>query len=744
MRAVLLSFAAAVLLLAPAFAEPIKIKLIDPHFAPVAGAELILLHSGASTPVSITNTAADGTVVLNVPANCRCELRILASGFAEQQISISAESPITVRLQLATSSETVVVTATRTPVAEQETATSVSVVDQEQIALMQPFAASDLLRFLPGTIIATAGQRGGIASLFVRGGDSTYNKVIVDGVPVDEPGGTMNPGVIPLDETDRVELLRGTQSTLYGSDAMTSVVQTWTRPGSTPVPQIELGADGGNFATAHGYGSLSGVRGRFDYNIFGDQFNSDGEGVNNYYSNTLEGANIGMSIANGVGLRVRARHFDSSAGVSGEWDFNGVKLLPPDQDARAHQNTLLGSAELLVSRQPHWQHRLTGYEYRQARLNTDTLADRGCDPNTFNFFDCFFADKANINRAGFNYQADYTPVTWAQTTMGYEFEDENGTFDSGFLLSLDSNGNPINTTLVTHGLRLNHAAYVQQRITRGRLSLVGGARYLHNDSFGTRVVPRVAASFDLLRGGERLSGTRLRTSYATGIKEPKFEESFGITGIFPANPNPNLKPEENRAVEAGIEQSFWAKKYSFSALYFHNSFRDQIDLKTDPVTFVGRFININRSVAQGAEVEFDARISNRLRATTSYFYTSSEVLEAPLCTSALFCSVTGEPLLRRPKHAGNFVISYLRSRWGAALAGDFVGRRRDSDFLGLGIDHAAGYGRIDLGGWYAVTRRVTAYANIGNAFNNHYEEVVGYPALGANFRAGLRFRVGGE
>ena len=743
MRAVLVSFIS-LLLLATAFADQLKIKVVDPQSAAVAGAELILLQSGSSTPVSIINTAADGTATLNVPAKASHLLKILAPGFAEQQIAISGESPITIHLQLATSSETVVVTATRTPVTEQETATSVSAVDQEQIVLMQPFAASDLLRFLPGAIVATAGQRGGIASLFVRGGDSTYNKVIVDGVPIDEPGGTINPGVIPLDETDRLELLRGTQSTLYGSDAMTSVVQAWTRTGSTPTPQLELGSDGGNFSTAHGYGSLSGARGRFDYNIFADQFDSNGQGVNNYYSNSLEGANLGVAMADGVSLRTRARHFDSSSGVSGEWNFNGIPLLPPDKDARAHQNTLLGSAELLISKQAHWQHRLTGYEFRETRLNADTVADRGCDPNAGNFFDCFFADTANINRAGFNYQGDYTPVSWAQTTVGYEFEDENGTFDSGFLLALDANGNPMDTTLVTHGLRINHAVFAQQRITRGRLSLVGGARYVHNDSFGNRVVPRIAGSLDLLKGSDRFSGTRLRASYATGIKEPKFEESFGITGIFPANPNPNLKPEENRAVEAGIEQSFFGRKYSLAALYFRNSFRDQIDLRTDPVTFVGTFININRSLAHGAELEFDARISNRLRATTSYFYTSSEVLEAPLCTSALFCSVTGESLLRRPKHAGNFVISYLRSRWGADLAGTFVGRRRDSDFLGLGIDHVAGYGRIDIGGWYAVTRRVTAYANLSNALNNHYEEVVGYPALGANFRAGLRFRVGGE
>jgi outer membrane cobalamin receptor len=743
MRAVLVSFTSC-LLLATAFADQLKIKVVDPQSAAVAGAELILLQSGTSSPIAVANTAADGTAILTVTAKAHYRLKVLAPGFAEQQISIPTESPLVVPLQLATAGETVVVTATRTPVTEGETATSVSAVDEEQIVLMQPFAASDLMRFLPGAIVATAGQRGGIASLFVRGGDSTYNKVIVDGVPSDEPGGTMNPGVIPLDETDRMELLRGTQSTLYGSDAMTSVAQFWTHTGSTATPQLQIGADGGNFSTAHGYAALSGARGRFDYNVFGDHFNTSGEGVNNYYSNTLEGANLGGVITEGISLRLRARHFDSSAGVSGEWDFNGVPLLAPDKDAHAHQNTLLGSAELLISRQSHWQHQLTGYEFHETRLNTDTTADRGCDPNAFNFFDCYFRDAANVNRAGFNYQGDYTPVTWAQTTVGYEFEDENGTFNSAFLLALDASGNPINTSLLTHGLRLNHAIYGQQRVTRGRFSLVGGARYVHNDSFGNRVVPRIAGTFDLLRGGERFSGTRLRASYATGIKEPKFEESFGVTGIFRDNPNPNLKAEENRAVEAGIEQSFFGRRYSLSALYFHNSFRDQIELKTDPLTFVGTFININRSLAHGAEIEFDGKLSNRLRMTTSYFYTSTQVTEAPLCTPGEFCDLSGQPLLRRPKHAGNFVISYLSGRWGADLAGTFVGRRRDSDFLGLGVDHAAGYGRIDIGGWYAVTKSVTAYVNVGNAFNNHYEEVVGYPALGVNFRAGLRFRIGGD
>src|SRR5438132_9008516 len=145
---------------------------------------------------------------------------------------------------------------------------------------MNPVSAAEALRFLPGAVVNTQGQRGGLASLFVRGGDSRYNKFIIDGVSINDPGGTFDFGVVPLTEADRLEFARGAQSTLYGSDAMTSVVQVWTRTGSTPVPEPRFGADGGTFDTANGYISLAGARGRFDYNLFGDQFNTSGDGLN--------------------------------------------------------------------------------------------------------------------------------------------------------------------------------------------------------------------------------------------------------------------------------------------------------------------------------------------------------------------------------------------------------------------------------------------------------------------------------
>ena len=190
---------------------------------------------------------------------------------------------------------------------------------------MQPIAANDAVRFLPGAVVNTAGQRGGLASLFVRGGDSTYNKVIVDGVTINEPGGTFDFGNLPLTQVDRLEFLRGAQSTLYGSDAMTSVVQMWTRTGSTRIPELRFGADGGTFGTANGYAAVAGARGIFDYNLFGDQFNTSGQGVNDAYSNSLQGANVGAALNKQVSLRIRFRHSNSFTGLPGEWNFNGAR-----------------------------------------------------------------------------------------------------------------------------------------------------------------------------------------------------------------------------------------------------------------------------------------------------------------------------------------------------------------------------------------------------------------------------------
>jgi vitamin B12 transporter len=721
-------FVSVLVLLAAASAAELKVKVVDPQSAAVARAQVELLETGSTAPLAVETTSAIGVARFHTAGQGSYRVRVLAPGFAPESAPVpSAREEITVQLHLAPAAESVVVTATRTPVPSDTSGAQVASLSAQQLKAMQPVTTAEALRFLPGAVVSTSGQRGGVASLFVRGGDSTYNKVIVDGVTINLPGGTFDFGTLPLAQADRVEFLRGAQSTLYGSDAMTSVVQIWTRSGSTPTPELRFGADGGNLGNAHGYASLSGAHGPLDYNLFGDQFHSNGEGVNDAFSDSLQGGNVGVALNNQTSLRVRVRHSNSHTGVPGEWNFNGQPLQPPDPSEWSQLNNLIGSVELSVIRPSGWQHRLTGFEYsyRYSELNLNG------DPNRIADFPSHEVD--HINRAGFEYQGDYLERSWAHTTIGYRFEDENGYLG-------DTNFPP-----PTHGQRLNSDMYAQQQIVLGRLTAVAGGRFVHNSDFGNTGVPRVALTLLALRGGELLSGTRLRFSYAAGFKEPGLTQTFAGPPFFVANPG--LKPERNRSFETGIQQNFLGR-YALTATYFNSLFRDQIEYGVgDPLTFQGQYFNVNKSIAHGAELELQGKIRSSLLLDASYTYTSTQILEAPLCTPANFCDPVfnaGNAFLRRPKHSVSLLLTYLGKRWGGSLGGSFVGRRPDSDFLGLGIDHAAGYARVDLGGWYEIQSHVTAYANVENVLNKNYNEVVGYPALPVNFRAGLRFRIGGD
>ena len=535
-----------------ASASELSVKVIDPSSAAVAGAHVLLIRSSDSKVLRMAVTSAEGTAQMALPDPGSFQVRVLAPGFAAETLDVSAQSEVTVKLRLAPAAESVVVTATRTPVTGEVAGADVNTLTAEQLTTMNPPEAADAVRFLPGAVVNAAGQRGSLTSLFVRGGESRYNKVIVDGVTVNEPGGTFDFGTLPLNEAGRLEFVRGAQSTLYGSDAITSVVQVWTRNGNTRVPELRLGASGGNFSTASGDASLAGAHERFDYNLFADQFNTAGAWTNNAYSDSLQGANVGAALNGRTSLRIRFRHSNSHTGVPGEWNFNGTPLQPPNPSDWSQLNDILGSAELAVRAPSGWEHHLTGFDYlyRYYELNANG------DPARV--FDFPSNEVDRINRAGVEYQGDYSERTWAHTTFGYRVENENG-----FVGNLDYPPQ-------THGQRLNNEAYAQQQLVLGRFDFIAGARFIHNSAFGNTGVPRVAVAWQALRGAERFSGTRLRFSYATGFKEPRLEETFA--GPPYTRANTALKPEHSRSFEAGLQQNFSARPVRVHCYLFQQSF----------------------------------------------------------------------------------------------------------------------------------------------------------------------------
>jgi vitamin B12 transporter len=722
------------LLSVAAFAADLKVHVTDPQSAVITGARVALFTSDKKT-VAVVASGVDGTATFHNIADGRYSVQVLAPGFraAEVETAVPAES-VTVTLQVASEAKTVVVTATATPAVVEESGSSITGLQSAQIRAVNQQELADVLRFLPGAYVSNAGQRGGLSAMFVRGGESRYNKVIIDGVPVNEAGGTFNFSAVPVAEFGRLEMLRGSESTLYGSDAMSSVVQIWSATGTTRTPLVTFGADGGTFSSARGYAAVSGAYGRFDYNAYGEQFNTDGQGANDEFSNSMQGANLGWKFNERASLRFRIRHSNGRAGVQGGWLYS-TGTIPPDTDQFARQNDTLANVDANVAFTRNWQNRFSVFEYNHVRTNSDDFVD----PNRP--FDDPFTAVNRFNRAGFDWQSELTERQWTRSVFGYHFEDENGFIDNSFV----SFGFP--GASHTHGLRRNHAVFGEQLLNWRRLSLVLGGRFEHNESFGNRGVPRASITYAIARGAQVFSGTRLRGTYSEGFKAPTFDESFGVTGSFPTNPNSDLRAERVRTLEGGVLQDFAGGKVSVAATYFNNLFRDQIQFTFDPVTFNGQYINVNKALAHGAEFEAQARLSKALSITTSYTYTSTQALSAPLCTPGTGCTADGEPLLRRPKHFGQVLATYVAEHWGGSVGGSFVGRRPDSDFL-FGVippqTFVDGYARIDVSAWRDVGRHVTAYASVYNALNQKYQEVAGYPALKANFRAGLRFRFGGE
>jgi vitamin B12 transporter len=707
------------------FAADLKVKVVDPQHAAVAGAWVQVLASDSARVLAQSQTNSEGYAELRgVDSSAR--VQVLAPGFAAAMQHVAGSEPV-IQLAVAASPETVVVTATGIPTVSDETGSQTETLNAQQIRNMNPVSLGDALQFLPGAIVSNVGQRGGQTSLFVRGGDSDYNKVIVDGVPINEPGGFFDFGVVPMQQIDRVEFTRGPESALYGTDAMTSTIQMFSATGSTRTPELRFGADGGNFGTGHGYASVAGAYGKFDYNLFGDQFNTSGHGPNDDYSNSSEGANLGYAITPDVGLRFRVRDSNNRSGVQNEYDFNGAQLLPPDLYQHARQNNFLSSLALNFKTPGHWQHQVSGYEYHHKRANvqTQSQADR---VTPFGLADYPFSSYADLNRAGFNYQGEWTPLAWTHSTVGYSFEDENGFFGDPTLVAQN--------LPLTHGLRRNHTIFGEQFVTWKRFTVLTGVNYVNNEYFGARVLPRATATF------RAFSGTRLRVAYGQGIKEPSFEQTFGIGGNFPVTPNPNLQPEQSRSIEGGITQSLFNQKLVLSGTYYHQNFTNQVAFEFNPLTFASQYVNLNRTLAHGAEFEAHGRINDRTSLQASYYYTSTQILSAPLSFDPM--QQAGAPLLRRPKHAGTLLVNYNGNKWGGNVGGSFIGRRPDEDFYGFNLNHAAGYALVNLGGWHTVNRFTTAYINIENALNKSYNQALGYPGLPINFRAGLRFKLGGE
>jgi len=652
----------------------------------------------------------DGRYTATVPAGHCCVLRVTHPAFVtrEETVRVAPGESRTVDflLQINPLASTIVVTAQAEPASADSTPAPVTVLTREDFERRQANSLPDLLATQPGISLARTGSEGGLATIFIDGGNSNFTKLLVDGAPFTEAGRQINFSNFTLDNVDKVEIVHGAESALYGSDAVAGVIQVVSHRGTTRIPEVTLFAEGGSFSTGRGGAQVSGLAGHFDYSAAASYFETAGQGPNDFFLNRALSGNFGWAFAENHQLRLTVRNTASDAGIPGQ-----TLLLPPSLNQFDNLKNLAANLSWEFRSSSHWQHRVNGSEAR--------IVDRNANPPLFSVQDQF-------NRAGFQAQSSYLSQQGA-LTAGYEYEVENA-FPS--LLGGE------------HARRNNQAGFLDGRWQpRARLTLSAGGRAEANATFGTRVVPRAGAVY-LLRPGKDLWGaTRLRFSYGRGIKEPEMEQSFGTDPCFPGNSA--LRPEQSRTINAGVEQRLASDRVRVSANYFDNRFRDIISFGFNPVATpacpfgLGTSFNTDLARARGTNVTAEARPEHWLFIRGSYSYDDTRVIKAPNAFDPV--EAPGNRLLRRPVHSGNLVLnaSLLRMNWN--LAGYFSGRRTDSDFLGLGLTRNPGYARFDLATSYALSRGVSLTGRVANLFDKQYQEAIGFPALGREVRVGVKY-----
>jgi vitamin B12 transporter len=700
-------------------------------------------------------SSSNGEYSLDLPPG-HYRLQFSRPSFARRELTVNlapGEShTLNLRLDLEPLSSNVVVTAQAEPTLSDETSAPITILDRSEIETRQSVALPDLLLFTPGIGIGRTGAEGGTASVFLDGGNSNFTKVLVDGAPINPPGGAVDFSNLTLDNIDKVEIVRGAESAIYGTDAISGVIQLFTHRGTTRTPEFSVFGEGGSFSSGRGGGQLSGLLGAFDYSGAASYLQTSGQGPNDDFLDRTLSGNFGYRFTDASQLRLSLRNNSSEAGIPGQTVFT-----PPSLHQRYALHDFSANARWDLAATTHWRYQISGSEwYGRQRSFNPIQSFFATDPNAFclqtnpaavptaEFCDFTYDSRYQYNRANVAAQASYL-LPKVGVTAGYQYEVENASVPS------------LN---VGHVRRNNQGGFLDfQFRPRSRISLNFGGRAEANANFGTRVVPRVGASVALHSGKGFWGDTHYRAFYGQGIKEPRFDQLYNDT--FGDFGNPSLKPEASKNWSTGFEQKLAGDHLLVSAEYFSNRFYDIISFafcspnpppltgNTCNVTFPGAppsfgyFFNTDRARARGTTVTAEAHARSWLMVRGNYTYDDTLVISAPNAFDP--SEQPGNHLIRRPLHSGSLTVNASLHRFSISLAGYFTGVRADSAFLPVSVPpRNPGYARFDVATRYNVGRGVSLYARAVNLFDKSYQDVLGFPALGRDVRVGMNYRFAGR
>jgi outer membrane cobalamin receptor len=676
-----------------------------------------------------TTTDAAGSFRLELPADFRGKLLVLAAGFETRSFDLEANAePLRVVMPLAPQADSLTVTgsAFETPLSEQ--GSGITVIPRAEIDLRNEALALDLIREAPGVVINQTGPRGGLASLNVRGGNPDFNLVLVDGVPVNSFGlGNFDFAHIPSERLERVELIRGAQSAVYGSYANSSVVNFVTRLGDE-VPRMDITAEGGTFSTRRFAIGSGGILRGFQLSAFASRLDTDGPTANSDYRNQ----NLSLTVRRHFqrqSLTLGGNFISSGNGVPGPYGSNPAGLFTGlDLISRNNNNFSTYHAH---------------YEADFSRRVRQEI------------FGSFFQNNNKFDSPwGPTFNKDVRGTAEARTLVSLT---ENDTLAFGFAYSREQvkNSAILDDTMAAFPLDRHHeGVYLENRYRYGsRLFLTAGVRaeFIQtpripaNAAFGrpefpahglSRVNPKVAA-------GYVLRATRLHASFGTGIRPPSgFDLSF--------TDNPALKPERTRTFDAGIEQRLFGQRLSLDATYFYNRFYDLIVSLGGSLARLSAFQTDNLSNSRARGVEFSARLRphSAVSLAGNYTWLDTEILSLNGASGvAPHYFQVGQWLLRRPRHSGALTSTFIYKRMSANVIGYFRGEALDTEpnfGASAGLFRNPGHTNLGINLNLDVGRGLTLYGNLRNALNQQYEEVFGFPSPRLNFITGIKWRATGK
>jgi vitamin B12 transporter len=712
--------------------------ITDPVGAVIPGATVELFQGNKRTAVATSDR--QGNYQFTAVASGHYKIRAQASGFAPQQSGViyvggASTASADLSLRIGAVAQQIVVSATGTKIPESQTGASISVLKLNQ--LENQLDVLNAVTQVPGVQMIQSGQRGAASSMFLRGGNSNASQVLLDGVPLNDIGGTVNFGTLATTAVDQVEILRGPNSVLFGSDAMAGVLSLTTRRGATPLPEISYAFDAGNFNSRRSDAALGGAFKRLDYLGDFSRFDTSNSIPNNSFHNATYVANLGLALNANNEIRFTGRYTTAALGQPNAIQFFGI----PDDSFERDQDGYLGITFSSQTTQ-RW-HNLVRYGAARLRLQDVNPSPTGIPDNSFGNFlglpvtihgaNGFSvtgqaildfagtypsASSSSSKRDSIYFQSDYRFNSHVLALAGFRFENERGFTLSSFGESPASRKN------------LSYIAEVQASLgSRAYLTLGGSVE--DNAVFGVTAIPRFSLAYYAVRPRSQglFNGTKLKFNYGQGIKEPSiFESTNSLFGLLSQANNGaqlisqfNVAPiaaERSRSYDAGFEQFAWGGRAKLSAVFFYNQFTNQIEfvpntalpaLGVPPAEAAlagfGATFNSGDTRALGVETEVEVALGHGFNARAAYTYLDAKVersdttdaFDCSQPSQLLFCSfnpafptvpigafapLEGNRPFRRAPHTGSFSLEYQRPKFSLVLNGLLVSRRDDSTFLG--------------------------------------------------------------